>query len=83
MPYIVGSTPQFIRKLTQLSQAHQESVERAMEQLATEPRPPEARGMFDSPDMYRVQLNVEVELVYRVYTTIPLVEMRRIRYTPL
>jgi hypothetical protein len=83
MPYVVGTTPRFIRQLQRLPQGLQERVERAMEALSLDPRPPGARPLFATPDMYRLTLTAEVQLVYRVYATVALVEMHRIRYDPL
>lgn len=83
MPYVVGTTDRFVRKLTQLPHDLQERVELAMEDLALNPRPTEARPLFPTPDMYRLTLTVEVDLIYHVYATVALVEMHRIQYRPL
>lgn len=83
MAFIVGTTDRFVRQLSRLPDDLQERVERGMEALALDPRPPGVQAVFQTPDMYRLTLTVEVDLIYRVYATVALVEMHRIQYRPL
>jgi mRNA-degrading endonuclease RelE of RelBE toxin-antitoxin system len=80
--YEVEMLPRATRQLSRLPDAWQAKLEERLRALAEEPRPPEAEPMFDTADIYWLQVD-RMWISYRVHDDLSLVRVRRVREQPL